>query len=77
MRVARARGESAKEARGEKVQRKLPAAQIRCFHFDDAWAECPQQRRICPSEMSHHAVDDMGLGLGALLDSADILTEFF
>eukprot|EP01043_Picozoa_sp_COSAG02_P064226 COSAG02_NODE_9324_length_2255_cov_13.116883_2_plen_336_part_00 len=44
------------------------------FYFDDDWAECPQQRRICPSEMSHHAVDDMGLSAADLQDILDSFT---
>jgi hypothetical protein len=42
------------------------------FYFDDDWDHCGQQKRICPSEMDHHAVDDMGLGaseLAAILES--------
>ena len=38
------------------------------FYFDDDWAWCPQQKRYCPSEMSHHAVDDMGLTTAELQD---------
>eukprot|EP01050_Picozoa_sp_SAG11_P027098 SAG11_NODE_6730_length_1258_cov_1.269198_3_plen_135_part_01 len=42
-------------------------------YFDDEWAQCAQQRRICPSEMSHHAVDDMGLSMS---DLQDVLSSF-
>ena len=48
------------------------------FYFDDDWSQCEQQRRICPSEMSHHAVDDMGLGtadLQRILDSFNFVMD--
>ena len=41
------------------------------FYFDDTWGYCQQQKRVCPSEMSHHAVDDMGLGTSELGDILD------
>jgi hypothetical protein len=43
------------------------------FYFDDVWSNCGQQKRICPSEMDHHAVDDMGLNTQEL---GDILEAF-
>ena len=36
-------------------------------------AHCGQQRRTCPSEMDHHAVDDMGLNT---LDLQGVLESF-
>jgi hypothetical protein len=45
------------------------------FYFDDDWSQCAQQRRVCPSEMSHHAVDDMGLSASDLQDILSSFTE--